>query len=37
MEAEWYHDGPIPVGALIEVNATIHLQIHLDQLRALLA
>jgi hypothetical protein len=30
-------DGPIPVGALIEVNATIHLQIHLDQLRALLA
>ena len=30
-------DGPIPIRAFIEGNATIHLQLHLDQLRALLS
>lgn len=29
-------DGPVPIGAFIEGNATFHLQLHLDQLRALL-
>lgn len=29
-------DGPIPIRAFIEGNATFHLQLHLDQLRALL-
>jgi hypothetical protein len=29
-------DGPIPIRAFIEGNATVHLQLHLDQLRALL-
>jgi hypothetical protein len=29
-------DGPIPIRNLIEGNATFHLQIHLDQLRAML-
>jgi hypothetical protein len=29
-------DGPIPIRELIEGNATFHLQLHLDQLRALL-
>ena len=28
-------DGPIPIRAFIEGNATFHLQLHLDQLRAL--
>ena len=32
-----YAMAPFLSAALIEVNATIHLQIHLDQLRALLA
>jgi hypothetical protein len=29
-------DGPIPIRAFIEGNATFHLELHLDQLRALL-
>ena len=29
-------DGPIPIRAFIEGNATFHLQLHLDQLRRLL-
>jgi hypothetical protein len=29
-------DGPIPIRAFIEGNATFHLQLHLNQLRALL-
>ena len=29
-------DGPVPIRAFIEGNATFHLQLHLDQLRALL-
>jgi hypothetical protein len=29
-------DGPIPIGAFIEGNASYHLQMHLDQLRSLL-
>jgi hypothetical protein len=29
-------DGPIPIREFIEGNATFHLQLHLDQLRALL-
>jgi hypothetical protein len=29
-------DGPIPIRAFIEGNATVHLELHLDQLRALL-
>jgi hypothetical protein len=29
-------DGPVPIAAFIEGNATFHLQLHLDQLRALL-
>jgi hypothetical protein len=29
-------DGPIPIRTFIEGNATFHLQLHLDQLRALL-
>jgi hypothetical protein len=29
-------DGPIPIRAFIEGNATVHLRLHLDQLRALL-
>lgn len=29
-------DGPIPIRAFIEGNATFHLQLHLDQLRSLL-
>jgi hypothetical protein len=29
-------DGPIPIRAFIEGNAAFHLQLHLDQLRALL-
>jgi hypothetical protein len=29
-------DGPIPIRAFIEGNATFHLQLHLEQLRALL-
>ncbi len=29
-------DGPVPIGAFVEGNATYHLQMHLDQLRALL-
>lgn len=29
-------DGPVPIKAFIETNATFHLQLHLDQLRALL-
>jgi hypothetical protein len=28
-------DGPVPIRAFIEGNATYHLQLHLDQLRAL--
>jgi hypothetical protein len=30
-------DGPIPIREFIEGNATFHLQLHLDQLRALLS
>ena len=29
-------DGPVPIAAFIEGNATFHLQLHLDQLRELL-
>jgi hypothetical protein len=29
-------DGPVPIRAFIEGNATFHLQLHLDQLRSLL-
>jgi hypothetical protein len=32
---EIVRDGPIPIGTLIEGNASFHLDMHLEQLRAL--
>jgi hypothetical protein len=34
-DGEVIQDGPIPIGTLIEGNATFHLRMHLEQLRSL--
>jgi Mycothiol maleylpyruvate isomerase N-terminal domain len=34
-DGEIVQDGPIPIGAFIEGNATFHLRMHLEQLRSL--